>query len=323
VAARFDEIVRAVSAVPGVKSAALVSRIPIGAGGADCSVRAEGGSSAFGADMRTASPAYFKTLGLPMLFGRSFTAADRAGGPAVVVINRRLARALFGVENAVGRRVVSCGPIEPAEVVGVTGDIHADGLASGVSDQVYYASTQVVQRGMTLVVRGTVPVTTLTSSIRRAVNALDPLLPIGSPGTMEEIIRQTLATPRFQSGLLAVLSAAGLLLAVIGIYGVIALLVVQRTQEFAVRMALGAHRSQVMGLVMREGMALALLGIAAGVVASLFATRVVDGMLFGVEPRDPPTFAAAALLLAATALASNLVPAWRATRVDPLAAMRD
>jgi putative ABC transport system permease protein len=140
---------------------------------------------------------------------------------------------------------------------------------------------------------------------------------------MEEIIRQTLATPRFQSGLLAVLSAAGLLLAVIGIYGVIALLVVQRTQEFAVRMALGAHRSQVMGLVMREGMALALLGIAAGVVASLFATRVVDGMLFGVEPRDPPTFAAAALLLAATALASNLVPAWRATRVDPLAAMRD
>jgi putative ABC transport system permease protein len=204
----------------------------------------------------------------------------------------------------------------------VTGDIHADGLASGVSDQVYYASTQVVQRGMTLVVRGAVPVTTLTPSVRQAVNALDPLLPIGSPRTMEEIIRQTLATPRFQSALLAVLSAAGLLLAVIGIYGVIAILVVQRTQEFAVRMALGAHRGQVLGLVMREGTALALLGIAGGVVASFFATRLMEGMLFGVASRDPLTFAAAALLLAATALAANLVPAWRATRVDPLVAMR-
>ena len=323
VVARFDEILRWVSAVPGVKSAALVSRIPIGAGGADCSVRAEGTSSgSLGADMRVASPAYFMTLGIPMVFGRSFSAADRTGGPAVVVINRRLARALFGVENAVGRRIVSCGPIEPAEVVGVTGDIHADGLAEGVRDQVYYASTQVVQRGMTLVVRGAVPVTSLTASIRQAVYALDPLLPVGSPRTMEEIIRQTLATPRFQSGLLAVLSAAGLLLAVIGIYGVIAILVVQRTQEFAVRMALGAHRGQVLGLVMREGMALALVGIAAGVVASFFATRLMDGMLFGVESRDPLTFAAAALLLAATALASNLVPAWRATRVDPLVAMR-
>jgi len=322
-AARFDEILRAVSAVPGVKSAAVVNRIAIGAGGADCSARAEGtAGNSIGADMRTASSAYFMTLGIPMVFGRSFTAADRAGGPPVVVINRRLARALFGVENAVGKRILSCGPTEPAEVVGVTGDIHANGLASGVRDQVYYASTQVVQRGMTLVVRGAVPVTTLAPSIRQAVNALDPLLPIGSPRTMEEIIRQTLATPRFQSGLLAVLSAAGLLLAVIGIYGVIAILVVQRTQEFAVRMALGAHRSQVLVLVMREGMALALLGIAAGVVASIFATRLMEEMLFGVESRDPLTFAAAALLLAATALASNLVPAWRATRVDPLVAMR-
>jgi predicted permease len=324
VAARFAQIVSAVSAIPGVESAALVSRIPIGAGGADCSAHAEGSADrgGVGADMRTASPAYFATLGIPILFGRSFTAADRAGGPPVVVINRRLARELFGAENAVGRHVVSCGPTGPAEVVGVTGDVHADGLAADVRDQVYYASAQVVQRGMSLVVRGAVPVSTLVPSIRRAVNGLDPTLPLGSPRTMEEIIAVTLATPRFQSTLLAALGAAGLLLAVVGIYGVIALLVVQRTQEFGLRMALGAQRSQVLRMVVRQGVVLALVGIAVGAVAALGATRVLSEMLFGIGPHDPVTFLGVAILLGVSAVVASVVPALRATRVDPLVAMR-
>ena len=139
---------------------------------------------------------------------------------------------------------------------------------------------------------------------------------------MEEIIAQTLATPRFQSALLAMLGAAGLLLAVVGIYGVIALLVVQRTQEFGLRMALGARRNQVLGMVVREGIGLALLGIAIGWVVSLVATRVLESMLFGVGPRDPLTFTVVAVLLSASATVASLMPAWRATRVDPLVAMR-
>jgi predicted permease len=325
VAARFDEIVHAVSAIPGVRSAGLVSRIPIGASGADCGVLAEGAAQGnrFGADMRTASSGYFSTLGIPLLFGRSFSAADRPGGPPVAVVNRRLARELFGTENAVGRHIMACGPFDAAtEVIGVTGDLHSDGLASDIRDQVYYANTQLVQRSMSLVVRGNVPVTTLVPSIRRAVNALDPLLPIGSPRTMEEIIAQTLATPRFQSALLAMLGAAGLLLAIVGIYGVIALLVVQRTQEFGLRMALGAQRVQVLAMVVRQGIALAVIGIAIGWVASLAAMRVLEDMLFGVGAHDPLTFIVVAMLIGMAAVVASVMPAWRATRVDPLVAMR-
>jgi ABC-type antimicrobial peptide transport system permease subunit len=175
---------------------------------------------------------------------------------------------------------------------------------------------------MSLVVRGSVPVTTLVPSIRRAVNGLDPLLPIGSPRTMEEIIAQTLATPRFQSALLAMLGAAGLLLAIIGIYGVIALLVVQRTQEFGLRMALGAQRGQVLAMVVRQGIVLALVGIVIGSVVSLLATRVLEDMLFGVGAHDPLTFTVVVVLLGVAAVVASLMPAWRATRVDPLVAMR-
>jgi ABC-type antimicrobial peptide transport system permease subunit len=187
---------------------------------------------------------------------------------------------------------------------------------------VYYASTQVAQRGMSLVVRGAVPVSTLVPSIRRAVNALDPTLPLGSPRTMEEIIARTLATPRFQSTLLAALGASGLLLAVVGIYGVIALLVVQRTQEFGLRMALGAQRGQVLRMVVGQGVVLAMTGIVAGAVVALLATRVLGDMLFGIGPRDPSTFVGVAALLALSAIAASVVPALRATRVDPLVAMR-
>jgi len=139
---------------------------------------------------------------------------------------------------------------------------------------------------------------------------------------MEEIIAVTLATPRFQSTLLAALGAAGLLLAVVGIYGVIALLVVQRTQEFGLRMALGAQRSQVLRMVVRQGVVLALVGIAVGAVAALGATRVLSEMLFGIGPHDPVTFLGVAILLGVSAVVASVVPALRATRVDPLVAMR-
>ena len=326
VAAQYIALLDAVSAVPGVKSAGLVSRIPIGAFGWDCSVEradAPEGAGRTGAHLRTASPAYFSALGIPLLHGRSFAPSDRAGAPPVAIINQRLARTLFGTENAVGRHISSCGPFQQsAEVIGVSGDVHAEGLAVDVRDQVHYSFAQLPQRGMSLVVRGDVPVMTLLPALRRAVNGLDPLLPISAPRTMQEIIDQTLATPRFQSTLLAMLGAAGLILAVVGIYGVIALLVVQRTHEFGIRLALGARRGQVLAMVVGQGLVLAVVGIAVGTVASVGATRVLDELLFGVGPRDPLTFSVVAGLLAVLAVAASAIPAWRAMRVDPLVAMR-
>ena len=325
VTAQFAAILDAVSAVPGVQSAAFVSRIPIGSMGADCGVIREGNTNEgqrFGAHIRSASSKYFSTLGIPMVYGRAFAATDRVGAPPVAIINRRLARALFGTEDVVGRRINGCGPLDPVEVVGVSGDVRADGLAADVRDQVYYPNTQLIQRGMTLVVKGDVPVLTLVPSLRRAVTNLDPLLPISAPRTMEQIIDDTLATSRFQSTLLALLGGAGLMLAVIGIYGVISLLVLQRTQEFGIRIALGARRSQVLGLVVRQGLVWALVGIVIGGVASFAATRVLDSMLFGVSARDPLTFAVVAVLLASLSIIASVVPAWRAMRVDPLVAMR-
>jgi putative ABC transport system permease protein len=328
VAARFDEILSAVSAVPGVTSTGLVSRIPIGSLGADCGVRRAGevdGSNggATGAHFRTASAGYFATLGIPLLYGRTFTAADRMGGPPVAIINQSLARELFGTENAVGRHITACGPpVEPTEIVGIVGDVRAEGLASDIRDQVHYASAQVVQRSMSIVVRAGVPVQTLVAALRRAVSGLDPLLPISSPRTMEDVIDQTLATPKFQSTLLALLGTAGLVLAVVGIYGVIALLVVQRTQEFGIRIALGARRRQVLTMVVRQGLVMAGVGIVVGLAASFAATRLLDEMLFGIGPRDPLTLGVVAALIAIAAVAASAIPAWRAMRVDPLVAMR-
>jgi len=207
-------------------------------------------------------------------------------------------------------------------VVGVSGDVHADGLAADVRDQVYYPNTQLIQRGMTLVVKGDVPVLTLAPALRRAVSAVDPLLPLGQPRTMQQIIDETLATPRFQSTLLALLGGCGLLLAIIGIYGVISLLVLQRTHEFGIRLALGASRAQVLTLVVRQGLILAIIGIAIGGVVSLAATRVLDSLLFGVSSRDPLTLAVVGVMLALLAVLASIVPAWRAMRVDPLVAIR-
>jgi putative ABC transport system permease protein len=326
VIARYDELVSAVAAIPGVASAGIVSRIPIGGFGADCGVRrageADGNGGATGSHFRTASGDYFAALGIPLLYGRTFTASDRLGSAPVAIINRRLARNLFGTENAVGRYITSCGLDAPTEVVGIVGDVRAEGLASDVRDQVHYASSQVMQRSMTLVVRAGTPLETLVPAIRRAVNGLDPLLPISTPRTMVEVIDQTLATPRFQSTLLALLGVAGLVLAVVGIYGVIALLVVQRTQEFGIRIALGAQRPQVLTMVVRQGLTMAFVGIVVGVAASLVATRLLDDMLFGVGPRDPLTFGVVAGLIAVAAVAASAIPAWRAMRVDPLVAMR-
>ncbi|HEX5437724.1 MAG TPA: ABC transporter permease [Gemmatimonadaceae bacterium] len=323
----YRRINTAVAALPGVRSAALVNLIPIGTSGTDCSVRPEGTAPDEGstvvANYRSATGNYFATMGIPLLAGRTFTDADAADAPGVVVINRDLGHRLFGDANPVGKRVHPCGDTTSAglEVVGVIGDVRANGLDAPIRDEMYFPNTQLVRRGMTLVVRGDVRAATLTPAIRRIVARADPLLAV-SAITMDDIIGRTLAPSRFSSTLLLLLGATGLTLAVVGIYGVIAYLVAQRTREIGIRMALGADSRRVLAMVVREGLVLAALGVAIGLAVAWVATRWLASLLYGVSAHDPLSFAVAGAILLLVALAASWVPARRATQVDPTLALR-
>jgi putative ABC transport system permease protein len=329
VVTRFDQILHSVAALPGVASAALVSRAPIADQGMDCNFRREGSAAhdaSFNANVRAASPSFFATLRIPVLQGRAFSTSDRSGGVPVALINQRLARRLFGNQDPLGKRV-TCGDPTSAKaswltVIGVTGDLHASGLGDQIRDEVYSPAAQSTQRFMRIVVRGSVPVSSLAPAVRRTVASLDPLLPLASMQTMSEIIAENLAVPRFTSELLSMLGALGLVLAVIGIYGVIAYFVAQRTNEIGIRMALGADSVRVQSMVVRQGLLLAVAGIGIGIVASWFLARMLNDLLFGVTARDPLTFVTVAVILAVVSTAASFVPARRAARVDPLVALR-
>jgi putative ABC transport system permease protein len=329
VSARFDEILHSVASIPGVASAALVSRVPIAGFGMDCNFRAEGGlarDASFNANVRVATPAYFETLRIPLLRGQVFSTMDRSGTLRVALINRRLAHKLFGDSDPMGRRITCSAPTSAnpswLTVIGITGDLHASGLGDDIRDEVYSPMSQSMQRSMAIVARGSVPVMTLAPSIRRVVASLDPLLPLSAMRTMEDIISDSLAAPRFTSALLSALGALGLALAVIGIYGVIAYFVAQRTNEIGIRMALGADSSRVLSLVVRQGLLLGIVGIGLGLVASWFLTQMLNNLLYGVTARDPVTFIVVAVLLSLVSIVASMIPARRAARVDPLVALR-
>jgi putative ABC transport system permease protein len=328
----YRRIDAAVAGIPGVRSVALVSRIPIGAGGFDCGVAAEGSVAGSGgktgANLRSATGDYFQTMGIPLLLGRTFRDTDLAGSTPVVMINRDLAHRLFGDASPIGKRLDACdGGSQSAptwrEVVGVTGDIHADGLGSDVVDEVYFPQAQVVlEPGRWIVVRGAVPVTSLAAPIRRTVAGVDPLLALSGVSTMDQVIGRSLASSRFTTTLLLLLGLAGLALATVGIYGVIAFFVAQRSREIGIRMALGADAGRVLAAVIRQGLSLAGLGVAIGVVAAWVATRWLASQVYGVSVRDPLTFLAVTALLLVVAAAASWVPGRRATRVDPTVALR-
>jgi putative ABC transport system permease protein len=324
IAGAFDRMLEQIRAVPGVTHAALVSRAPIMSGGYDCGVTPEGSSNPWGANMRGATPGYFETMGVPLVRGRSFTAADRAGAPGVAVINATLARELFGSADPIGRRVSACaaGQGNWVTIVGVTGDVRANGLGQPPPDEVYFPAEQFVQRGMFLAVRGAAPVTRLVPPIRRVLAAVDPTVPLAQVTTMDDVVDRSMASSRFAMTLFGLLALTGLSLAAVGIYGVIAYFVVQRTQEFGVRMAVGAAAGGVVKLVVWHGLVLGLVGVGIGSVASLFLTRLLASLLYEVSPRDPLTLAGVAVLLVAVAVLASFLPALRATRVDPLSALR-
>ncbi len=327
----MNRIAEAVGAAPGVSSVAMVSLAPIAASGWDCVHYRDAGtgpSSALDANIRIATPNFFQTMGIPLLRGRTFTSGDVAGAPPVVMINASLARELYGSDDPIGRRLSAC--TDPTDgtphwltVVGVTADIRADGLGSPPRNEVYYPFAQRPNPSMTLLIRTAVPVAAVVPSVRRAIGGIDPTLPLGATRTMDEVVSRSMASSRFNMTLFLLLGLTGLALAAVGIYGVIAYFVVQRSHEFGVRMALGASGDRVVAMVLRHGLALALIGVGIGSIAAFWATQLVRNQLDGVSARDPVTFISVAVVLVAVTGLASFIPARRATRVDPLTALRE
>ncbi|MGH7619062.1 MAG: FtsX-like permease family protein, partial [Gemmatimonadaceae bacterium] len=324
--AGFQQMETALAAIPGVTSVGRTQVAPIYGGGWDWTAMREGSDGhdegAAGADMRFVAPNYFSTLGLGLLRGRDFARSDGADAPPVAVISRGLATRLYGNADPIGRRISNSGGKQWMEVVGVVADMHADGVKSEPPLELYMPTVQRGNSSYTFLVRGGVPVTTLMPAIRRAVASVDPLVSLANVSTMDDALGKTLAMDRFTKWLLVALGATGLVLAIVGVYGVIAYFVTQRTHELGVRLALGAQAAEVRWLVVRQGLALGVMGVALGAAVSFAASRLLQSFLFGVSPRDPITFAAVTGLLVVVAVAASYIPARRATRIDPLEALR-
>jgi putative ABC transport system permease protein len=275
------------------------------------------------ADYRAVTPSYFRAMGIPILRGRGFTERDEASGAPVIIVNETLARNYFPGEDPIGRRVSLGINNFTGDIVGVVGDVKHTGLASEVHEEAYgpYAQTP-YWHSMTLVVRGATDPAALASAVRSAVAVIDGQQPLGTVRTLDQVLSESMAAPRFRTILLGLFAAAALVLAAIGIYGVISYSVSQRRHEIGVRMALGARPADMLKLVVRQAMVLASIGVAVGTLAAYAATRVLSSLLFEVSPTDPGTFAGVAVVLASAAFVASLVPAVRATRVDPLIALR-
>jgi predicted permease len=319
----FRQAVERVESLPGVERVSLMDFVPFGLRFAQQDVFAEkhnGSRAEVTTGFNTVGPRYFQTMGIPVVRGREFTAQDMAGAQPVVMINETLARRLWPGEDPIGKRLRVGGESEPeAEVIGVAGAGKYATLGENARPYLYlqgYASK------MTLVVRTTRNPEALSAAVREQIRSLDPNLPVAQITTLSERVDFALFPARLGAALLGAFGLLALGLAATGIYGVIAYSVSQRTQEFGIRMALGADGANVRRLVLREGLNVVLIGVTAGLALSLAATRLIAGFLYGVGANDPLTFVGVPALLTVVSLLACYLPARRATKVDPIEAIR-
>ena len=333
-----DEALRRVRAIPGVTRAGVTSAIPLGGDHSDSVILAEGyqmqpGESVISPTRIEVSDGYFETMRIPLRRGRYIDARDRAGLPRVVVVDETLAHRFWPNRDAVGRRMYRpnnkeelLGPTQTTTwltVVGVVGDVKQDGLVT-TKTQVgtyYFPTPQETIRSITLAVRGAGDASALSSSIRQAIGGLDPELPVFAVKTMAQVTDESLITRRWPMLLSTGFGVVALLLAAVGIYGVLAYLVTQRTKEIGIRMALGGAPRRIFDLVLKEGLLLLAGGFGCGLIGLTALRSVLQAQLFGVGPGDPWVLAEATLVLAAVALLACAIPARRATRIDPVLAL--
>jgi putative ABC transport system permease protein len=328
----YDEVLRQVKEVPGVDAAGMITFLPLSFNGMNFSFSVEGRPAP--SDMklpfalfRVVSPDYFHAMGIPLLRGRYFDVHDAPEVTPVTVINRRLAEQYWPGEDAIGKRL-KVGPADSPNawltVVGVVGDVRQTGLYEQKLE--FYVPYMQERRSFMaprdLVVRTKADPAVIAGAVRKAVWSVDKDQPVSNVRTLDQVFAAAISQERFQALMLGLFAALALVLACVGLYGVISYSVVQRTHEIGVRMALGAQPVDVLRLVIRQGMSLTIAGLVIGIVAGTFATRLLTEMLFGVTPRDPLTFVGVPVLLLVVAFLACYIPARRATRIDPLLALR-
>jgi predicted permease len=333
----FRAVLDRLSKAPGVRAAGAGRPVPFAGGNSSASFRIEGQTVRTGdpgphGDVRYVTPGYFVALGIPILRGRLFTDDDRLGTQAVAVIDENLAREYWPNEDPIGKRIQSGSRDSWTSIVGVVGHIRFNQLAgeetsSGVSQSsskgaYYFPIYQTTASSGFLIAKSSGNPGSLAGAIRQAVHDTDPNQPISDLKSMDTRIAESLGPQKFAVKLLAVFAALATLLAAVGLYGLISYSVTQRTNEIGLRMALGAEPSQVLRLILRQGAELLLAGSAVGIVAGLVLVRAMQSLLYGVSVADPLSFVGAALLLAIVALVACYLPARRATRVDPMVALR-
>jgi len=273
-------------------------------------------------DVEAVSPQWFQTLRVPLRSGRDFTAADNAQAPKVVVVNETFVRQFWPNDNPIGKHMIVGRWPDPAEVVGIAADIKNKGLEPDPQPQIYLPFPQLPWGNMNLLIRTAVAPRSVVSAVRAQIHAVDADQPVMKIQTVNDLMDSSRSEPRFTMLLLTVFSATALVLAVIGIYGVLSYSVAQRRQEFGIRLALGAEREDILRLVVRHGLMLAIAGIVLGLTAALFLTRLMATMLYKVGSRDLATFLLTPLLFVAIALLASYLPARRATKVNPIEALR-
>jgi putative ABC transport system permease protein len=323
------ELLPRLEALPGVQGVAVSNDLPLEGQDTTSNPVAEGRQAPPGEEllmgMHAVNPGYFRAMGIPLLRGRELDARDITGATPVMVINETAAKRLFGDADPIGKHIGGLfgGENDPQpEVVGVVGDVRHNGLSQPASLDAYAPVAQQPWSHFSITLRAPGDPAPLVAAVRKEVLAVDPDMPVYGVRTMNEVMGETVAQRRVTLVFTAVFAAMALLLAAIGIYGVMSYGVTQRWHEIGVRVALGAQRADILRLVLTEGMLLAAIGVLLGVVGSLGLTRFLAGLLFGVEPGDSLTFASVVMLLALVALAACYVPARRATRVDPIVALR-
>jgi predicted permease len=327
--ALLDRILDRVRVIPGVKAAGTIQFLPLSGMTCGTGVWLEGQTPGDPGHARPTicslvSRGFFAAVGIPIVQGRGFDARDRADGPRVVVVNRAFARRYFPQGRVIGRRVLVAGPNQTwAEVVGVSGDIRHEALTSAPAPTVFLLHAQAPGYITSLVVRTAANPRVEAASIRRAIQEIDPTQAVSAVKTLEQYLDESLARPRLYAALVMSFAFLAVTLAAIGVYGLLAYVVRQRTHEIGIRMALGAARHDIFRLVLRHGMVLVLIGLAAGLVVAAGLRGLLSALLFGVTAGDPLAYGAAAMLLLVAACTAAALPAHRAARVDPVLALRD
>jgi len=334
VIAFYERLLERVRALPGVERAGAVRILPLATQIGDWGTRIEGYEPApnesTAADWQVATSGYFEAMGIRLVEGRFFTTADRTDAESVAIVNEAFAKRYWPNGSALGHRILTRGADDPpwSRIVGVVGNVRHNGLTADVKEKWYrphsqfHLSSGFAPPAMTLTIRASVLAETLAGPVRALVRELDPKLPLAEVRSLEDVLSRSVAASRFTMALLVALSGLALLLAVVGVYGVIAYAVNQRKAEFGIRLALGSSPKGVLGMVVRQALFMAAAGVAAGALAAVLVTGVMDSVLYGVGPRDPVTFALVPAVLLAAALAGTVLPALRASRVDPVEALR-